>query len=95
VGGKGGWVFSLPPAGAMQGDPAGAHRLWRNSGELAASVKKIRLTRDRKWRKMAQKPGIVASKAGIVYVSKRINCCVFTIFDPCADIYFKGKSIIC
>ena len=52
---------------------------------MATSVKKNRLTRDRKWQKMAKKPRIVSSKAGIVYLSKRINCCVFTIFDPCTD----------
>jgi hypothetical protein len=32
---------------------------------------------------MAKKPRIVSSKAGIVYRKKRINCCVFTIFDLC------------
>jgi hypothetical protein len=61
--------------------------------EFATSVKKIRLTRDRKWQKMAKKPRIVSRKAGIVYLSKRINCCVFTIFDPCTAVLISVKSM--
>jgi hypothetical protein len=58
-----------------------ALHLWRNYGELATRVKKNRLTRDRKWQKLAKKRRIVARKAGIVYLSKRIKYCVFTIID--------------
>ena len=35
---------------------------------------------------MAKKPRIVSSKAGIVYISKRINYCVFTIINLNTDI---------
>jgi hypothetical protein len=54
--------------------------------QFDASVKKIRLTPDRKWQKMAKKPRIVSSKAGIGYRKKRIKYCVFTIISPGADV---------
>jgi hypothetical protein len=62
------------------------HRLWWNCGDFAASLKKNWLMRDRKWQKVAKKPRIVASKAGIVYINQRINWCVFTIIDPGTDV---------
>ena len=64
-----------------------------NSWPFATSVKEIRLTRDRKWQKMAKKPRIVSPKAGIVYVSKRTKYCVFTIISPCTDVLITGKSM--
>ena len=64
-----------------------------NSWPFATSVKEIRLTRDRKWQKMAKKPRIVSSKAGILYTPKRINCCVLTIINPYTDVIIIGKSM--
>jgi hypothetical protein len=60
---------------------------------MATSVKKIGLTPERKWQKVAKKPRIVSSKPGIVYLSKRINCCVFTIIGAYADVKVQCKSM--